>query len=176
MKTREMFYLFSRYLILLIFALFNLYIIYLVFTPLTLILVSGGLNAFYTATLIKGTSTIFVSGDYIELIPACIAGAAYYLLLVLNLSTPMKAKTRAYSLAFLIISFLFLNVIRIVVFTHLSLIGYKYFDTTHELFWYFGSTILLLLLWFANVFLFRITQIPIYSDVFNIIKDIRSKK
>ncbi|MBX4196845.1 pacearchaeosortase [Candidatus Pacearchaeota archaeon] len=169
MKDKEMIYLLTRYMTLVLLALFNLAVIYAVFSPITLHLVTLGLPS---AILIKGTATIFVQGIYIELIPACIAGAAYYLLFVLNLSTPMKSRKRFYSLLFIILSFLFLNVLRIIIFTHLARQGSQYFDTAHELFWYFGSTILLILIWFANVFLFRIREIPIYTDVMNIVTDI----
>lgn len=175
MKNKEVKSLLSRYIILLLLAVANLYLFYKIFTPLTLYPVAWFLKIFYNGFLLPGTSTIFVSGLYIELIPACIAGAAYYLLLMLNLTTPMPNKTRAKSIIFLMISFLMLNILRIVIFSYLAVNSYQYFDLTHKLVWYFGSTALVVIIWFANVYIFRISSIPVYTDIINIIADIKKK-
>ena len=169
-----MFGLLGRYLALILLALGNLFIFYTIFNSLTLYPVSFILSIFYkSALLLKGTNTIFIEGDYINLISACIAGAAYYFLFALNLSTPMPVKTRINSLLFLVFSFLFINIMRIVIFSVLFILGYQYFDLTHKLIWNFGSTILLIIIWFVNAKIFDINNVPIYTDVKNIWEDVK---
>lgn len=161
---------FLRYLIALLIALPNLFIFYLIFTPLTLTFVSLILGFFYPITLIKGA--LVVNKVIIELVPACIAGSAYYLLVALNLATPMKAKTRIKSLSFLILTFFIVNVLRIALFSILAVRDNPYFAIAHELTWYFGSTIFVVILWFTSIAIFKIDKIPIYSDLRRIINDI----
>jgi len=175
MELEEAFEIVIRYSILLILAFQSLYLIYLVFTPLTVYPVYFILKAIYNATLLEG-NVIFFKGVYAELITACIAGAAYYFLLILNLTTPMKIKKRIYSILFILASFLAINIIRIAIFAFLLVRGFEYFDITHKIVWYIGSTILVLAIWFVNVYLFRIKEIPIYSDIKNIVKDVKKKK
>lgn len=152
-----------RYIVLLLVAFPRLDLFYLVFTPLTVYPV------FFILDLVKGadlvtSSLIMLEGQGIELIPACIAGSAYYLLLILNLTTPMNSIKRIKSIFFLFASFLILNIARIILFSFLLLEGYEYFDLAHNLTWYAGSTVLVILLWFANVYIFKIREIPIYTD------------
>ena len=155
MELKEAFGIVVRYLILLILAINSLYLLYLVFTPLTVYPVYFILNLIYGATLLEG-NVIFFEGVYAELITACIAGAAYYFLLILNLSTPMRIERRIYSILFILASFLIINIIRIAFFGFLLVSGFEYFDVTHKIVWYTGSTILVLIIWFANVYLFKI--------------------
>lgn len=152
-----------RYLILLVIAIPNLYLIYKVFTPLTIYPVFYILSIFYSHTALSG-NIISISGISIEIISACIAGAAYYLLLILNLTTPMPLKKRIKSMSFILGTFLILNIFRIILFSVLFLTGYKFFDLAHTGTWYFGSTILLIIIWFVNIKLFKIKNIPIYTD------------
>ena len=170
MRYKETFLLILRYFTLLLFAAY-ISIFYKIFTPATIYPVFWILNSLYGAKLLEG-HTIFFNGYYAEIIPACVAGAAYFLLLILNLSTPMHFKKRIKSLIFLNLTFLILNIIRIVVFALLLPYGYKYFDLAHTLVWYFGSTILIILVWFGNVGLFKINTIPVYTDFRDIYKDI----
>tara|TARA_Y100000034_G_scaffold133588_1_gene199509 strand:+ start:25461 stop:25976 length:516 start_codon:yes stop_codon:yes gene_type:complete len=152
-----------RYLILLLIAIPNLFLLYFIFTPLTVYPVFWLLKFFYNADLVAPTVISF-NQILIHLIPACIAGAAYYLLLILNLTTPMPLKTRINSLIFLLLSFLILNILRIFFFAILALSGFQYFDLAHEFVWYIGSTVLVVILWFINIHIFKIKAIPIYSD------------
>jgi len=85
----------------------------------------------------------------------------------------MKNKARIKSILFILLTFLILNILRIVIFSALLVNGYRYFDFTHIFFWYFGSTILVMFIWFANVRIFKINSIPIYSDFKNILKEIK---
>lgn len=173
MDSKEIKLLLLRYIVLIILPLSGLFIFYWIFGNLTiypsyLIIKTWSANA-----VLLGENTIFYNGHYIEIVSACIAGSAYYLLLILNLTTPMQTKKRIKSISFIIISFLILNIFRIVIFAHLYDSGFNYFDLAHKAVWYFGSTFLVVLIWFANVFIFRIHAIPIYTDVRNIIRSIK---
>lgn len=153
-----------RYAILIIFALPNLHLFYFVFTPLTLYPVYFLLKIFYYPFL-KGT-TILIGEFSIELIGACIAGSAYYLLLILNLSIPkIKLQKRLKMIALAFTVFLIINILRIFIFSLVFMSGSPWFDITHKLFWYIGSTIFVVGIWFAEVKLFKIKEIPFYSDI-----------
>ncbi len=165
MKKSEIVDIFLRYLILVLVALPNLWIFYFIFTPLTVYSVYFILNVFFDVTLIEN---FIVINDqiYIELIEACIAGAAYYFLLILNLSTrKIRTKTRIEMILFAFSSLLILNVARILVLTFVFFQGYYFFDITHKLFWYSLSTIFVVAIWFAEVKIFKIKEIPFYSDL-----------
>ena len=173
MKKKEVIELFVRYVILVALGIGNLWVFYFVFTPLTVFPVYWMLYLFGSGVKLLEGNIIFISGIYAEIIPACIAGAAYYLLLILNLSTPMKLNKRAKSIGFLLGVFLILNISRILFFSALAINGVGYFDVAHELVWYFGSTIMLVVVWFVNVWVFNIKSVPIYTDASNLIREIK---
>ena len=172
MNSKQAYYLLSRYLILIILGLF-FNIFYLIFTPLTIYPSYFILSIFYPSIKLLSSNILSFGIIQAKLITACIAGAAYYLLLILNLTTSMKNKTRIKSILFILLAFLILNILRIVVFSALLFNSYLYFDFTHLFFWYFGSTILIVFIWFANVKLFKINSIPVYTDFKNILKEIK---
>jgi len=172
MNSKQTYYLIARYLILFLLGLF-FSIFYLIFTPLTIYPSYFILSLFYPSIKLLSNNILSFGIIQAKLIPACIAGAAYYLLLILNLTISMKNKARIKSILFILLTFLILNILRIVIFSALLVNGYRYFDFTHIFFWYFGSTILVMLIWFANVRIFKINSIPIYSDFKNILKEIK---
>ena len=147
-------------------------IIYIIFTPLTVFPVYWILDWIYGAGLI-GKDLIVSKGIFIQLAGVCIAGSAYYLLLLLNFTTSMDIRRRVKSLLFTIAGFLILNILRIffmvVIFFNLP----NYFDLTHKLFWYIGSTIIVVAIWFSAVKIFKIKDIPFYSDIKNISRSIK---
>jgi exosortase/archaeosortase family protein len=173
MNTKEAIEIFARYLILMLAALFNLAIFYIIFTPLTVYPVYWVLHAIEPGTRLLEGNVIFFRGAWAEIIGACVAGSAYYLLLILNLSMPMELKKRLKSLVFLLGCFLVLNILRIAVFIALLAKGFQYFDVTHMTVWYFGSTVLVVALWFVNVWIFKIKEIPIYTDAKTIFWEIK---
>ena len=175
MDKKEVSFLLLRYLILLILGISNLFLFYFIFTPLTVYPTFWVLKYLYGAVLYSG-NVIFFKGYFASIIPACIAGAAYYLLLILNLTTPMEIKKRTKSIIFLLGTFLILNLVRILIFAMLLFKGYQYFDLAHTATWYFGSTALVIVIWFGNVLIFKIKEIPIYSDLKNIYQDIKNNK
>ncbi len=172
MNSKQAYFLALRYLILILFGFF-FSIFYFIFTPLTIYPVFYVLSLFIPGIELLSGNILHFGAFYARIIPACVAGAAYYLLLILNLSSPMGLQTRIKSILFLVVTFLFLNIIRIIVFASLLAYGFQYFDLTHLLFWYFGSTLLVVLIWFANIKLFNIKSIPAYTDFKNILKDVR---
>ncbi len=172
-----MFFLLSRYIIITLLGLSAFSLFYIIFTPLTILVVVNLLKLFTSnVLLLEGTSTLLINSNYINIIPACIAGSAYYLLFLLNFSTPLSIKTRIKSIIFLFSAFFIINVLRIVVFALLFISDYQYFDITHRWFWYIGSTIIVVIIWFINIYLFNIRKIPIYSDISSIISEIRAKR
>ncbi len=160
-----MVYIFLRYLILIIlgFLPFNI-----IFSSLTILPVYFLLNIFYEMSIIG--NTFLVAGFEIEVISACIAGSAYYLLLVLNLTTSMKAKQRVYSLLFSFLSLLVVNILRIFLLSILLIEKSAFFDITHKLFWYILNIILVAGIWFLTVWLFKIKKVPVYSDIISLKK------
>src|SRR3989344_4274176 len=168
MENRETIWLVVRYLTLVVLGIFGLKLFYAAFSPLTVYPVFWVIKIFDGSALLIGGNLISFGSFYVSIISACVAGAAYYLMLILNLSTSMSVKTRVKSLVFLLMAFLLLNIVRIIVFVGFLVSGYSYFDLTHRFIWYFGSTLLIVLLWFGNVWLFKLQEIPIYSDLKNI--------
>lgn len=175
MDKREAQFLGLRYLVLVLLGLFNLEVFYFIFTPLTVYPVYWALSiVFHNANLLE-SNLLFFGGFYAQIISACVAGAAYYLLLILNMTTPMSKEKRVKSMLFLFGMFLLINIVRILIFSGLLVSGYQYFNLTHELTWYFGSTVMVVLIWFVNVWLFEIENIPIYTDIRHLFDDVKKK-
>jgi exosortase/archaeosortase family protein len=156
-------YLSLRYLLLLILGL-NLWLFYAVLKPLTIYPSFLLIKFFYNSAILSGSS-IIISGFNIEIIDACIAGSAFLLLLILNLTTPMNLKTRFYSLLFSLLSLLLINILRIFLLSILFIESFSLFDMTHKFFWYFLSIIFVFLIWILTIKLFKIKKIPVYSDI-----------
>lgn len=137
-----------------------------ILAPLTIYSVYFLLNLFFDVILFSEMILLIEGILPIELIPACIAGYAYYLLLTLNLSTPnMKTKARIQGILFSFGILLILNILRIFILSCLAMSNSIYFDVTHQLFWYSVSTFFVVAIWFAEVKIFKIKEIPFYSDI-----------
>ena len=179
MRKREFLDIVVRYSLILLFSLNNLGIFYFVFTPLTAYPVLWLLSLFYNVSLSGNIIFIsFSSGQVgIELVSACIAGSAYYLLFALNMATRnIKIKTRIFSLLFTFFAFLFLNILRIIILSALYLNNFVYFDIVHSIFWNLLSTLFVVGIWFLSARLFKIREIPAYSDMRFIYKHTKRKK
>ena len=171
--TKQFFDIFVRYIILVLIAIPNLWIFYFVFSPLTIYPIYFILNLFLDVSLI-GNSAIINKIIAIEFIDACIAGAAYYFLLILNLSTSgIKPKKRIKMILFSFVSLLALNILRIFFLIMVFFLGFSFFDITHKLFWYFISTVFVVGIWFFQVRIFKIKGIPFYSDLKFLYKQIK---
>lgn len=176
---KEILSIIMRYPLLLLSAFKNLWIFYLVFTPLTVFPVYFLLKLFFDVSLLNSNIIVVNTGIEIpiELVEACIAGAAYYLLLILNLATPgIKIKKRFLMIVFSFASLLFLNIIRIIILSLIYINGYSFFDTAHWILWHLMSIALVVAIWFAEVKIFKIKEIPFYSDFKFLVKHIKKKK
>ena len=106
MKKKEIYDLILRYFVLLVLGVFSSTLFYFIFTPLTVYPVFWFVSIFDSGAKLLEGNVFFFEGIYFEIIPACVAGAAYYLLFILNLTTPMNYKKRLKSLLFLVFVFL----------------------------------------------------------------------
>lgn len=172
-KKNSLYSIFLRYIILVIVALPNFWLFYIIFTPLTVYPVYLILKLFFEATL--SSNMIFLGNleTPIEIIGACIAGSAYYLLLIFNLSVPnIDISKRIKMISFAFVSFLIVNILRIVALSAVFVFKPNIFDITHKLSWYIGSIILVVGIWFIEVKKFNIKGIPFYSDIKDLSKHI----
>ncbi|MDP1728979.1 MAG: pacearchaeosortase [archaeon] len=136
---------------------YNLLFIFTIY-PLNFIL-----NIFLNSSL--ENNLIIIGNKIIEIIPACVAVSAYVFLFILNISTPMSIKTRIKSLSFAFFSLLLVNILRLAILSYLFISGYSAFDVVHKFTWYFLSIILVIVIWFSSVKLFKIKNIPVYTDI-----------
>ncbi len=155
---------FLRYTIMFLIALPNFWIFYTIFTPLTVQSVYFILNLFFEVFL-TGNIIILNGQIPIEIIPACVAGSAYYLLLILNLSIfKIKLSDRLKMISLSFLAFFVINVLRIFILSTMLLSNFTLFVITHQIFWYVMSTAFVVGIWFWEVKLFKIKEIPFYSD------------
>ena len=168
---KKAYHILLRYVILLA-LMFTLPLIYKIMLPLTIYPVAGLLKIFYQVSIQKDIIMIGLQTP-IQIISACVAGSAYLLLLILNLSVPMKTKKRIYSIAFSILILLGLNILRIFILSILYHNNFRFFDFTHKMFWYVLSTIFVITIWFLIVKVFSIKQIPVYTDIKYLSKNIK---
>ena len=153
-----------RYSILLVIGILGTPFFYSIFTFLTIEPVYLLLNIFFNPSLISNIITI--NNLPIEIIGACVAGSAYYLLLILNLSMPkIKLGKRIMLLLFSFSLLLILNILRIFLLSILYVSQFSLFDIAHKLFWYVGSIVFVVGIWFLSVWIFKIKEIPFYSDI-----------
>lgn len=161
-----------RYLTLLVLMTFSLSIIYKIFTPLTIDVTASLLKSLYDIT-VHDTLIIIDSRTFIQIIPACVAGSAYLLLLIINLTVPMKLKKRIKSILVSFLILFTLNIFRIFLLAILYHNNTPYVDFTHKFFWYFLSTVFVILIWFLIVKIFSIKEIPVYTDFKFLVKNIK---
>lgn len=173
-EDKKILLIFLRYLILLC-SMFSLFIIYQIFTPLTLYPVKFLLSIFHDVFLYKDLLIVNLE-IFIKIIPSCIAGSAYLLLLILNLTTSMNLKKRIFSILVSFSFLLILNILRIFILSMLYISNANAFNFTHKLFWYFLSSIFVVGIWFLTNKLFALKKIPICSDIRFLLKNIKNKK
>jgi len=165
-----------RYPLLILSSLFNLWIFYFIFTPLTIYPVYFIIKAFFD-TALMGNIILINKIIPIEMIEACIAGSAYYLLFILNLSMPnIKFRKRIKMILFSFLSLLVLNIMRIVALILVFMFSISSFDITHKIFWYALSTIFVVGIWFLEVRIFRIKEIPVVSDIKSLFSSVKKVK
>lgn len=167
-------FLFIRYFsIIAMWFIFNSSFVYSIFLNLTIYPVNFFLSFFYDSIIID--NSIIINSTMIEIISACVAISAYFLLFTLNFTTSMPIKKRVKAILFSFSVLLIINVLRIFVLSVLFLNKYLYFDIIHKTFWYLLSILIVIGIWFYSVYLFKIRNIPIYSDFKSLIKGIKFK-
>ena len=172
-QTKNLIYLFSRYIFIILLGLGNLAIFYKILTPLTTKTVVFVLNLFSPTHSIS--TLITFKGVLIQLVPACIAGAAYYLLFILIFSTPkIKPLKRIHIVIFSFVLLFILNVSRILILTFMN--QSIYFETTHLIFWYGLSTVFVFAIWIITLKIFKIKYTPVYQDIRYLVSLIKKKK
>ena len=148
-----------------------------IITKTTIHAVYSILSIFYSNTALLASNTLFFgNGWYLTLIVACTAPAAYGLLFILHMLTPLPKRQQWKALLFSLVVFFCLNLIRIFIFTTLYVKGSNYFELGHQMVWYFGSTLLLVVIWFATVYRYDIQTLPVYTDIHTLITAIRKKR
>ena len=175
--NRQFFDILFRYFILVMAALPNFAIFYFIFTPLTIYGVYFLLSLFFPVVLSGSSMTL--SGDIVvSIIPACVAGAAYYLLFILNMALPnIKISKRILLISIAFFSFLIVNILRIFLLGVLYFEDFPFLAFLHEFLWYFGSVVLTVGIWFLEIHFFKIKEVPFYSDLkFLYKRNIFSKK
>jgi exosortase/archaeosortase family protein len=167
MKNKVVISLIWRYILIILLGLGNLWVFYTLFKPLTVGLTATILSIFSQTSMLSGK--ILFDGILIEIIPACVAGSAYYLLTILLFSTPnIKLARRGLILVSTFLAFFIFNVLRLVI---LALINKSiYFETIHLIFWYALSTLFVVIIWVLSVKYFKIKDTPIYTDVKTLLK------
>ena len=170
---RKLLEIFTRYIIVLIAGLKSLFIFYKILTPITIGTLALILGIFTEALVTE--NIIILNWMIIEIIPACVAGSAFYLLFILVFSTGgIKPKERLKMLALSFAALFTLNILRIM---FLILIADEaYFSIVHWTFWYLVSTAFVVGIWIGIVKFYKIKEIPVYSDFLNIIKLVKPAK
>jgi len=159
---------FARYAMGLVFGLFCLGALYTTLTWLTLHVLRI-LFIFVGETPIVYETMLRLSTLVVELIPACVAGAAYYLLLILTLATAqITLSTRLRIIATSFTALFLLNTLRILILIPLT--GTEYFYEIHWLFWNLVSTIFVVGIWIWVTRRYRVRTIPVVSDFRSIMK------
>ena len=175
-ETKKVINLFSRYLFLVLIALPGLSLFYDVFLPLTKYPVFYFLKIFFSNAVLVEDS-IHIGTKVLDIIGACVAGSAYYFLLILNLGTPkIKPLKRLKMILLSFLGFLVFNIIRIIILSFMYINDSPLFDTLHKTFWYLGSTVLIVFIWFLEVKIFEVKGIPFYTDVKKLYQSTRPKK
>ncbi len=164
----------ARLVLALLLSLGSLALFYAIFTPLTIYPSYWLISQFYS---IDRIGNYFYYGDYIiAIIEACVAGAAYYLLAALNLTTKgLTVWTRVKAFAFGALSLLALNIFRIVLLTLVLFSqGKNSFNQIHISFWIAGSTLFVAGIWILTTKVFRIKEVPVYSDFKEVLELVKS--
>jgi exosortase/archaeosortase family protein len=161
-QSKKIIGLFSRYFFILLFGVGNLFLIYKIFTPATIFLLNKTLFLFPDAYSSK--NIFFFQNFNIELIPACIAGSAFFLLIFLIFSTAEIKPKKRFCVAITSVAILLLvNYIRIVFLIFIA--DNNYFEIIHFVLWNILSVAFVVAIWFFCAKIYKIKSVPIYSDI-----------
>jgi len=123
-------------------------------------------------------SQFMIEGFTLDFITACAAITAYYLLFLLLITTKNIKLIKFVKIFFLgSLIILLANISRIeILFYLLTNYGINTFDKVHVLFWDVLSTIIVAGTWIFLVYHFKIKNVPVYSDIKTLIKEINDTK
>ena len=175
-EGRHLIYLILRYTTALLLGLF-ISLFYKIFTPLTLKTLYLFLSMASTSIVLHG-SIFSINGFTVNIIPACVSGSAYYLLVVLNMLTPMGIIKRISFLISNLFLFFIFNILRILFLIYLLIVHtpISLYNTIHKFLWIFVSTILVLSIWLLSMKLFNVDKIPLSSDIHYILSKLVKRK
>ncbi|MFA4960610.1 MAG: pacearchaeosortase [Candidatus Pacearchaeota archaeon] len=175
-QSKKIIGMFARYFFILLLGAGNLYIFYKILMPTTLFLVSKTVGLFTNVFIID--NVIKMANFNIEIVPACVAGSAFFLLFLLIFSTnDISPKKRMLALIVSSAILLFLNYSRIVFL--IAIANSFYFNVIHWILWHLVSIVFVVAIWFFVTKLFGINSVPIYSDIkflLNIRNEFKEKK
>ena len=164
--SKEILELFARYIIIILAGLGNLYIFYKILTPLTIKVLAILFSLFSNPVVFE--NFISLENILIEIVPACVAGSAFYLLFILVFSTAkINPKKRLKILGVSFLTLFILNILRIILLVLIS--NEPYFPTAHWVFWHLISTIFVVGIWIKLIYTYDLKGIPIYSDLKHLI-------
>ena len=170
-KEKDFYFIFLRYIIILLFGIGNLFVFYFILTPVTTYSVYGILSLYHEVELGK-SGILFLESFNVGLIDSCIAGGAFYLLFILIMSTGnLNLKKRLTILFYSFLIFLFLNVLRILVL--IELYGTNIFIFAHWFLWNVMSTLFVVGIWFFMVKIYKIRSYPFLTDFYNFLNFVR---
>ena len=136
-----------------------------IFTPLTIYGSYAVLNIIFNVGI--NGRVLLVNGFPFEIIEACVAGIAYYLLwLLVFLTKDVSAIERIKILAYGFMLIFVMNISRIWLLVFLAMkYSFHWFNIVHLAFWYFLTGIFVALVWIFLVVHFKVKNIPVYSDI-----------
>lgn len=119
-----------------------------------------------------------VNGFPFEIVEACVATTAYYLLwLLCFLTKEIEVKTRFKIIIYGFLLIFGMNIFRIFLLVFIAMnYGFDWFSLVHLTFWNFVSGIYVALVWVFLVRKYKVYSIPIYDDMKNIYKMALLKK
>mgnify|MGYP003734933157 CR=1 FL=1 len=128
----------------------------------------------YPANMIN--DAIFIGGNMVNIIPACVAGMAYSLLLFLILFTRGISLNESFKMFFIGAGLILaMNILRIDLLIFILMeFGSDLFEKTHMIFWNFVSGVYVAIVWIYLVKKFKVENIPLISDIKELYKRINS--
>ena len=151
-------------IILLLFLIYDY--IYIIALPITTYLSFIFLKLFQYSPILLN-NTISVGNTNFNFIPACVALPAYYLLLILILTTKdldFKKSVKLFIIGSILI--LAMNILRIdLLIAAFISFGKQWFDTLHLVFWKFVSGVYVALVWVFLAKKYKIKSVPVFSDL-----------
>lgn len=132
----------------------------------------------YDVRFLYESKSLFVNNINLEFVKACVATSAYYLLALLILTTKdigLKNSIKMFLIGSLLI--FIMNILRITLLIIMVLnLGLDWFNAIHLTFWYIVSSLYVFLVWIFLIRLYKVKNIPVFSDLVYLTKIIARKK